>query len=89
MFHQTTDYHPLVTNNNNNNNNKITYSANISMFVYYYASVGGAPEAYGSCCRMCVVYMCVCVCVCVCVCACVCVGVCVYLSRDFFAMVKN
>ena len=33
-------------------------------FYFYYASVGGAPEAYGS------RHVCVCVCVCVSVCVC-------------------
>ena len=43
--------------------------------INYYASVGGAPEAYGSC------HVCVCVYVLVCVCVCVCVRVCVTLFR--------
>ena len=34
--------------------------------INYYASMGGAPEAYGSC------HVCVCVYVLVCVCVCVC-----------------
>ena len=45
--------------------------------MFSYASVGGAPEAYGS--RR------VCVCVCVCVCVSVCLCVCVYVFHAHFS----
>ena len=54
-----------------------------SYYEHVYASVGGAPEAYGS--RR----VCLCVCVCVCVCVSVCLSVCMSFTHISLQRLKT